>query len=404
MQWIKRPLTLGAVLLLLLSGCTQAKFSAREAALSKSVMGGDAEGTLGQAGEGHGIQNPDSSSGEIGQPIQDPADRRLGQPIYDPTDGRLNQPDGTNDEVDFGLICSDRLSEDQVNYKAAVAAGLPMVLALDGKICTDNLMEIKNLVAAKKFTIDDAKRICPALVPAAGQWASVELIIDGKSTPARRGVIELLYARNRDTADPDEVADEQCDDRRSPLVIHVASDPNDPQPIALSSQEDGILFDLLGSKNNHKPVRISWFTNHDYRLLALPNSRGEVKSIDQLFGDSTLGPDGQYSDNGYEALAKYDGRTADGMFQIDRPDGLISPRDPVFNRLRLWLDQNFDGVAQSHELKLLRHARISYIDLRFSTDFSEIDQHGNETKMRSIVGYADGSLDLIFDLWFLVRP
>jgi hypothetical protein len=135
-------------------------------------------------------------------------------------------------------------------------------------------------------------------------------------------------------------------------------------------------------------------------LLALPDENGQVTSIDQLFGNSTVGPDGRFADNGYQALAKYDGTTADGYFQVAEADGFIDSRDPVYRRLRVWVDENLDGVAQASELIPLHRERIAAIDLDYSSDYAETDVYGNQTMMKSVVRHFDGSLDLIFDLWF----
>ncbi len=390
-------------------GCTAAKFTTKDAALSKSVM--DAEGSIFQGDDaGNGIQQVDNgnATGNLNQGNDDDDDangslNQLDDLLNGGARGQLNQPDGTNDEVDIRLICSDSRSKDNMNFKRALATGGTIVLALDGKICTNNVNEIKALVEKKNITIADAQRLCPELVPPMGEWASVEIIINGESNPSRRGVIELLYARNDDTSVPSEAADENCDKRKSPLVINIASDVNNPKPISLSSPTDGVFFDILGSVGNYVPVRISWFTNTDYRLLTLPNEDGDVLSIDELFGDNTLGPDGKYADDGYAALAKYDGKSADGVFHIAEPDGYITPADGVFEHLRLWLDENFNGRAEPHELVSLASVGISYIDLNYSTDYAEEDVYGNQTKMKSVVGYTDGTLDLIFDLWFNVN-
>ncbi len=375
-----RSILTSTIAVFVLSGCNSTKFAARSAVLQKSVMGGDAEGTKAEA-EGHGLKQPGGES-ELSE-----------------AEGRLNQPDGTNDEVDVRLECGDSPSSRESNFKHAVVVGEPVVLAVDGKICSADPNTLRSLAIKKSITIADAQRLCPSLVPAMGKWASVEIIINGVSYPSKKGILTMLYALNKGTASGEE-ADEYCDERHSPLVIHVASDVNRPSPIALSPQSEGVFFDLLGARNNHVPVKISWFTNLDYRLLALPDANGQVRSIDELFGNNTPGPDGGYADNGYAALAKFDGASADGMFQLVPPDGYITRADPVFEYLRLWLDENFDGLAQAHELANLDSVDISYIDLNYSSDFAETDSYGNQTKMKSVVGYNDNTLDLIFDLWF----
>lgn len=303
--------------------------------------------------------------------------------------------------VNINRTCSDNQSSRQTNAKAAFASGRPIELIYNDQVCSANAATVMNIIKRGKLLQSDLQALCPSLFSAAAD-ALANIRIDGavSEKSGRSGRLEVLWARNQDGAGEADAADEYCDQHSSPLVVHAASDPAHPQPIALSSPEDGILFDLLGAQNNHVPVRISWFTNRDYRFLALPDARGEVRGIDQLFGNATRGPDGKFADNGYAALAKYDGRTADGMFQVARADGVIDARDPVYYKLRLWLDANRDGHGRGRELVSLRTARIAFIDLRFSNEYEENDQYGNITKMKSVVGLYDGSLDLIFDLWF----
>lgn len=403
------------VLSFVLAGCSATEFSSKSATLSSKTVFGDSEylgsgiKSPGTDDVGGSIRSPagsDDASGSLRSSILDLATGRLRTPATgepDGSSGRVSQRDGTDDEIDISLMCSDNRSEEAANFKRAVAESLPVELLIETTACTKDVSEIKSIVQKKSFSIEDAKRLCPDLVPASGQWADVSIKVNGKKYNSSRGVITLLYALNRDTSPAVQAGDALCDERSSPLVVHVTSDVNRPRPIELSSPADGVDFDLLGAADGYQSVRISWFTNQDYLLLALPDAAGQVKGIDQLFGNATLGPDGRFADNGYAALSKYDGTTVDGHFRVARSDGRIDHRDPIFQRLRLWQDRNFDGVSQAGELIPLRAARVAYIDLDFSSDYAETDQYGNRTMMKSVVGYMDGTLDLIFDLWFAYR-
>jgi len=373
-----RRLLISSSMVLLLSGCSATKFSAskNEVLAKNSVFGNESDST-GQ------IRQPGGGSDSNGT---------VRQPSLEDLSKQLRQTD-TPDETKVSLVCSDSQSKSAPNFKRAVAENLPVQLKIGQTLCTDNKSIIQSLIQKEKILRADLSGICPAALPAAGSALNLTIVINGKLTEGRNGSLDVLYARNRDTSEASEAADSHCDRRASPLVIHRASDVNNPLPIALSSPEEGVDFDLLGARNNHQKVRISWFTNHDYFFLALPNKRGHVTGIDQLFGDNTSGPDGLFADNGYAALAKYDANA----------DGLIDDKDPIFRKLRLWQDLNRDGIGQPIELIPLRRAGIAFIDLDFSTDYAERDQYGNETKMKSVVGYRDGSLDLIFDLWFSYR-
>lgn len=399
-----------------LTACNSTKFGTnKDVVLAKSsVFGGEYSGNInqdsapgnGMAGDAAGTINQPANGGDSRGNVNQPGFPNIPGMITQPgkgdeTPGRVNQPDGTNDEIDLLLMCSDNKSERSMNFKAALAdANATVKLVIDTKVCTADKNVIKGLVQKKTFTLADAKAICPGAAPAVGTWSNVALDVNGNVQKSVKGTITLLYARNNDDEPMAERADALCDKRSSPLVIHVNSDINNPQPVALSSQADGIDFDLLGARASYEKVRISWFTNREYGLLTLPDSNGRVNGIDELFGNATVGPDGLFSENGYEALAKYDGTTADGMFRTGEADGIIDSRDPVYSRLRVWVDANRDGVAQSRELHSLRRAGVTFIDLDFSNDYAETDQYGNQTLMKSVVGRADGSLDLIFDVWF----
>ena len=43
---------------------------------------------------------------------------------------------------------------------------------------------------------------------------------------------------------------------------------------------------------------------------------------------------------------------------------------------------------------------IVSINLRYDSRYGEMDRYGNEVKYKSTVTYKNGSVHLIFDLWF----
>lgn len=185
--------------------------------------------------------------------------------------------------------------------------------------------------------------------------------------------------------------DAACDSAGSidPLLIQLKTSV--PQSIALTAPEDGVMFDLLGRRLNHKKVQTAWFASSktENYFLALPNSSGDVNGVDELFGDATLGPDGRYAKQGFAALAKYD----------DTHDKIISEDDEVFSKLRLWRDDNLDGIAQSAELHTLDAKGVIAIDLRYDKRYQETDKHGNVTKYKSVVVMKDGQYGLVYDLF-----
>jgi len=198
-----------------------------------------------------------------------------------------------------------------------------------------------------------------------------------------------------------------CDWEISPLIIRLTDAASDTGMIDLTSPFLGQFFDILGRNSfpyPHAEKQISWFANRASRMsnyiLTLPDARGEVGGIDQLFGNNTFGPDNRFAANGYEALRKWDGRRDDDSIDTQARDGVINKNDPVFARLRLWRDANGDAIAHPRELFSLEELGVAEIDLNYDPSFAERDQYGNETRMKSTVKMKDASLRLIYDLWY----
>jgi hypothetical protein len=192
-------------------------------------------------------------------------------------------------------------------------------------------------------------------------------------------------------------------EKGSPLMIHMNSDTQVFEPLKFSSPLDGINFDILGQNSSPEPhalKRISWYTSSQYYFLTLPNSQGQVKGVDELFGDNTTGPDGQFAKDGYKALAKFDGMQIDGVIRVLPADGLITVQDPIYSHLRLWNDRNHDGISSQDELFSLDEMGIVTVDLNADESYKEVDIYGNETTLKSVVKTKDGRYHLMFDIWF----
>lgn len=235
--------------------------------------------------------------------------------------------------------------------------------------------------AGKDLVVDDAGIKLQKGMPKANQ--GVEVLMD--SNP------KATYALNAGLMD---YAGTDCEVNASPLYIDLRRNAGDTD--ILSAPWSGVLFDIMGAKAfpvAHQPYRISWFERGRFALLALPNSAGKVTGIDQLFGNNTEGADSQFADNGFAALAKYD----------KNGDNMIDAKDEVFKKLRLWLDDNRNGVAEASELKSLASENIQSIDLDFDDQFYEQDRYGNEIKYKSVVRRSDGSRKPIFDVWFVLK-
>lgn len=203
--------------------------------------------------------------------------------------------------------------------------------------------------------------------------------------------ININYAKNTDP-----VNSKKCE-ADDPLLVQLNT--RTPKPILLTAPEDGVMFDLLGQmiQPAHTKVLTSWFavSDADTYFVVLPDSQGQVLGIDQMFGNSTKGPDRKFATHGFAALAKYD----------ENRDGLITPEDSVYEQLRLWKDVNRDGIAQADELFTFEEKGVLVLDLHFDPRYQEKDRYGNVVKYKSVVKMKDNSYGLVYDLWlkFIVK-
>lgn len=136
----------------------------------------------------------------------------------------------------------------------------------------------------------------------------------------------------------------------------------------LTSAASGVLFDISGSGT---PIRLAWTQpGSGNAFLVLPRSDGSVTNGQQLFGNFTPQPPSS-TPNGYAALAVYDQSDHGG-----NGDGVIDQNDQIFSSLRLWLDENHDGVCQPEELYTLPQLGVLSISLDYSLS-KRTDDFGN---------------------------
>jgi hypothetical protein len=157
----------------------------------------------------------------------------------------------------------------------------------------------------------------------------------------------------------------------SPIIIDVEA-----EGFHLTSAADGVVFDIRG--NGH-PVQIAWTNGHYHNaFLVLPAPDGLVHSGKQLFGNFTAQPQSSHP-NGFAALAQYDKPENGG-----NGDGVIDSKDAVFSRLRLWIDENHDGISQPNELHPLSEFGVFSLALRY-TESPRTDQFGNQFQYKAQV-------------------
>lgn len=201
--------------------------------------------------------------------------------------------------------------------------------------------------------------------------------------------------------DRDDVGD--CDRAESPLVVHLLP-TRGTKHLSLRPPSRGVQFDLLGERAMpapHTPVRVAWLAPEvaeAYAFLVLPDARGEVRGIDQLFGNNTHGPEG-FAADGWGALAQWDGRRADGSVDERARDGRITADDAVFARLRLWRDLDGDGVAAPTELSPLADWGLTALSLAADPLYVDEDEWGNRVTSQAWATTANGDSHVVVDVW-----
>lgn len=150
----------------------------------------------------------------------------------------------------------------------------------------------------------------------------------------------------------------------SPIIIDTEG-----EGFQLTSAANGVMFDIRGDGH---PVQIAWTApgSHNAFLALDRNGDGKISSGKELFGNFTA-QDAARHKNGFLALAEFDEPDQGG-----NGDGIIDEHDQVFSRLRLWIDENHDGIAQPSELHTLPELGVFSISLKYEMSPNK-DVYGN---------------------------
>jgi hypothetical protein len=167
---------------------------------------------------------------------------------------------------------------------------------------------------------------------------------------------------------------------QTPLILDLGKDG-----IHTTSIDRGVKFDLL---NNGTRIPTGWVGANDGLLVRDLNGNRSIDSGAELFGGATVLPDGTTALDGFMALSALD---SDG-------NGVIDGFDRVFGELRVWQDNNQDGVSQEDELFSLDELSIKSISLGF-TPVSQ-DDAGNWIGLESSYQTTDEEIHKLVDVWF----
>ncbi len=175
--------------------------------------------------------------------------------------------------------------------------------------------------------------------------------------------------------------------RRDPLAIDLGGDG-----IQMVSGDVPVLFDHDG---NGVKTGTGWISGGDAWLVMDRNGNGTIDSGQELFGvDTVITTKGTYLDNagveqswsltrnassGFEALTALDGNG----------DKVFDARDEAFQSIRLWQDQNSDGISQADELFTLQQKGILEISLNADSSSVELG-NGNGITGQAPIKWAYG--------------
>lgn len=167
-------------------------------------------------------------------------------------------------------------------------------------------------------------------------------------------------------------------DKYDPLVL----DLNGDSKISTINRNDSNSY--FNHDGDNIKYRTSWIGKEDGILVIDKNGNGTIDNGNELFGNFTTKNNGDMANNGFEALKDYD----------TNGDLIIDYRDDKFSELRVWQDLNSDGISQSNELKTLKEAGISRLNLNNSETSNEVLEGNSITHTGSFVR-NDGTTSIL---------
>lgn len=159
----------------------------------------------------------------------------------------------------------------------------------------------------------------------------------------------------------------------SPLVLDLDGDGFHPTSLSMSAA----FFDL---DSDGFAENTAWIESPDGFLALDLNLNGFIDDISELFGNATT--------NGFAELAALDSNS----------DSVIDKNDAQFSSLRIWVDENTNGVNDPGELASLIQHGIASISLDTTAVGTTVN--GNLISDVSSFTHADGTSGEIADIWF----
>ncbi|MBD8147980.1 S8 family serine peptidase [Pseudomonas fluorescens] len=135
--------------------------------------------------------------------------------------------------------------------------------------------------------------------------------------------------------------------------------------VRMTDIRDGVLFD---TDHSGTLKRTGW-ADRNTGMLVIDDGSGQIKDVSQMFSEYYAGKAGvggaagevRFKD-GFAALASEDANA----------DGVIDQNDPIWSKLRVWVDASHDAQSDAGELKSLAELGITQINVRATTASSEV--------------------------------
>jgi hypothetical protein len=165
----------------------------------------------------------------------------------------------------------------------------------------------------------------------------------------------------------------------TPILIDIAGDG-----IKLTDSYAGVNFDF--GADGHTDVTAWTAAGSDDAWLALDrNGNGQIDNAKELFGNFTDQPHASTTRNGFVALAEFD-RVEHG----GNVDNQITNADQVFSSLRLWRDENHNGISEPGELHTLTEMDLATLEFDYK-ESKKTDEFGNQLRYRAKVKDTNGA-------------
>lgn len=140
--------------------------------------------------------------------------------------------------------------------------------------------------------------------------------------------------------------------------------------VRMTDIRDGVLFDT----DHSGTLKRSGWADRSTGMLVIDDGSGQIKDVSQMFSEYYGGKAGV---NGAAGETKFKDGFAALASEDANKDGVIDQKDPIWSKLRVWVDGTHDAKVDAGELKTLAELGITQINVRAASSNAEI-RDGNK--------------------------